>query len=100
MSLDFNTLEAKTAANTIKTEKGEEGNENRSKPATLPRFAMAIVFLCLMLGLSSVALSLYSIKNVPDSKPVSIQCDPNLLQKIEKQAQVLDEIAKSAKVGK
>lgn len=50
-----------------------------------------------VLSLSSLVLSLITIKNIPKPEPVSITCDPDLLKKIENQATVLSEIAESAK---
>jgi hypothetical protein len=83
MSLDFNTLESRN-------------------PTNQKSHGYVIVFMLLgfTLSLCSVALSLYTIKNIKDPEPVSIQCSPFLLEKIKKQAEILDEIAKTTHTKK
>ncbi len=94
MPLDFNTLEPKGQQN---QEKKRESPSGSAIVTSMTPTAIVILALCLALSLASVILSLYSIKNMPKPGPVIVQCDPNLLQKIENQARVLDEISKSAK---
>jgi hypothetical protein len=107
MSLDFNTLEVqnnnKDLVQVIEAQKrAEEGNNGISRRGVLRFMTPTLIFmgLCTLLSLSSLVLSLITIKNIPKPEPVSIECDPNLLKKIEKQAQVLEEIAKSSKIKK
>jgi hypothetical protein len=110
MSLDFNTLEVQNnnkalvevSEATEAKDGAEEGNKSSSHRGVLRFMIPTLIFmgLCTLLSLSSLVLSLTTIKNIPKPEPVSIECDPNLLKKIEKQAQVLEEIAKSSKIKK
>jgi type IV secretory pathway component VirB8 len=86
MSLDFNTLESPKP----------QTQEN----SRLTAARSLLVLFCLVLSAISVILSLICLKKLPDFEPVVIQCDPNLLEKIEKQAQILDQIANPTKPSK
>lgn len=95
MSLDFNTLNSQTG-------KQSEGEQNLGlcRPNWRQIYTMLLLAGCIVVSLSSLTLSLFSIKNIPKPAPISIECDPHLLQKIEKQAQILEEIAKTSEVQK
>lgn len=84
MPLDFNTL--KTPESQIET---QEPNK--------PAYPFVLLLISGVLSLSSLVLSLITINNIPKPEPISIQCDPNLLKKIENQATILSEIAESTK---
>lgn len=110
MSLDFNTLEVQNSNKGLvevpevaEIKNGAEDGDKSSSHRGLLRFlspASIFIGLCAVLSLSSLMLSLISIKSIPKPEPISIECDPDLLKKIEKQAQVLEEITKSSKSRK
>lgn len=97
MSLDFNTQTTQEITKAVV-------NENPVDYASASKFGSKFRSLLLLGGLflsiSSVVLSLFTIKNIPKPDPVVISCDPDLLEKIEKQAKLLTEIAKSAATKK
>lgn len=104
MTLDFNTLEPQKAEKSPELSELEkmlpEGGLHHGRGGKTHVSSVRAAFLiclCVVMSLASVVLSLISIRNTPKPEPVIIQCDPNLLQKIENQARVLDEISKSAK---
>ncbi|MDQ5912399.1 MAG: hypothetical protein QG568_614 [Patescibacteria group bacterium] len=74
MSLDFNTLEP------IKS-----------------RTQALLLILAFLFSVFALAGVLYTLIHIPKPEPVSIQCSPDLLKKIESQAQILEEIAKTTK---
>ncbi len=97
MSLDFNTLEP------IKGPENHNSvisdNNRHSSPVSGPisrtqAFLLISAFLFSVFALIGV---LYTLAHIPKPEPVSIQCSPDLLKKIEDQAKILEEIAKTTK---
>lgn len=74
MSLDFNTLEP------IKS-----------------RTQALLLILAFLFSIFALVGVLYTLSHIPKPEPVSIQCSPDLLKKIEDQAKILEEIAKTTK---
>ena len=104
MLLDFNTPGGQEPIN--KTREPADDPQNRQKPDSVledpknlgnPGYLLALFVFSGVLSLSSLVLSIITIKNIPKPEPVSINCHPDLLKKIENQAAVLSEIAESAK---
>ncbi|MCF7865065.1 MAG: hypothetical protein K9M11_00980 [Candidatus Pacebacteria bacterium] len=91
MTLDFNTLD---------TSDNPGASDKASCIPKATKYIFLIIAVCFVLSLTSVVLGLLTLKNIPKPEPVSIQCDPDLIKKIEKQAQVFEEITKSTKTQK
>lgn len=90
MSLDFNTLEPQKQNRTPSL--NQHGSFISRKQAFL-------LTLALFFSVLAVAGVLYTLSNMPKPEPVSIQCSPDLLKKIESQAKILEEISKKSKPG-
>ncbi len=107
MLLDFNTPGASEAPN--KAEGPSDHFQGKENPETAPQEPEKLnnpgrLFVLLafsgVLALSSLAISLITLKNLPKPEPVVINCHPDLLKKIENQAAVLSEIAEIAESSK
>ncbi len=96
MPLDFNTHETPEPQTDSQDETRDETHDATSKP-NQSKYLLSLLLISGVLSLSSLVLSLITINNIPKPEPISIQCDPNLLKKIEKQATILSEIAESTK---
>ncbi len=85
MSLDFNTPEPKM---------GNQANNSKNK-LRVGNCSIILLLLALGLGISLVSLfvSIQTIKNNIESPPISIECDPDLLKKIENEVSILEEIS-------
>ena len=89
MSLDFNTLEPQKQNSTPSL------NQHGSFISRVQAFLLASAVFFSALSLSGVV---YTLSHIPKPEPVSIQCSPDLLKKIENQAKILEEIAKKSKL--
>lgn len=96
MPLDFNTLKTPEPQTDSHSETYDETHDAAPKP-NQSKYLLSLLLISGVLSLSSLILSLITINNIPKPEPISIQCDPNLLKKIEKQATILSEIAESTK---
>jgi len=95
MSLDFNTLEpikVPTNYNSVISD-----NNRLCSPVSGPisRFQTFLLILAFLFSVFALAGVLYTLAHIPKPEPVSIECSPDLLKKIESQAQILEEIAKT-----
>jgi hypothetical protein len=104
MSLDFNTLEPQkqNSAETIAAPSGpgissEPGTSMSGPSSAISRFQTHLLMLALFFSVLALVGVLYTLSHLPETEPVSIRCDPDLLKKIEDQAKILEEIAKKSK---
>lgn len=88
MSLDFNTLEPQKQ--NIAPSENQHGSFISRKQA----FSFTLALFFSILALVGV---LYTLAHIPKPEPVSIECSPDLLKKIESQVKILEEIAKKSK---
>lgn len=97
MSLDFNTLEPiKEPVNYISNISDNNG-PNSSVSGPISRFQTFLLIAAFLFSVLALVGVLYTLAHIPKPEPVSIQCSPDLLKKIENQAKVLEEIARTTK---
>jgi hypothetical protein len=101
MSLDFNTPEYQGLQGTQNHFPGQSDYSQDNIPRYIPSTLTSLMILTsILISIAGLSVSIYTISNIPEPKPVILACEPGLQQKLVNEVKTLQEIAGSIKSTK
>lgn len=101
MSLDFNTPEYQGLQKTQSHFPGQSDCSQDNIPRYIPSTLTSLMILTsILISIAGLSVSIYTISNIPEPKPVILACEPGLQQKLVNEVKTLQEIAGSIKSTK